>query len=161
RYYHLLDSLQADGAGHRHLMDGTQLAPGGVARRPLAPAAELKPEILKALRARATFERLCETPAGKLIDPSRTLSQIGSVLCNLPGERPRAAALAIPRRYADQGQWTLAQEAFLLMVDKYPAHPLAADAYRWLIRHNCSSEARRRYELGQFLLATKSNVRLL
>src|SRR5262249_20855300 len=27
-------------------------------------------------------------------------------------------------------------------------------AYRWLIRHNASSEARRRHELGQFLLTT-------
>ena len=36
-----------------------------------------------------------------------------------------------------------------MMVDRYSAHPLAADAYRWLIRHASSSEARRRHELGQ------------
>jgi len=36
------------------------------------------------------------------------------------------------------------------MADRYPSHPLAGDAYRWLIRHNTSSEARRRQELGQF-----------
>src|SRR5207244_631898 len=41
---------------------------------------------------------------------------------------------------------------FLLMVDRYPAHPLSMDAYRWMIRHNGSSEARRRHELGQFLI---------
>src|SRR5262249_31313 len=43
-------------------------------------------------------------------------------------------------------------EAFLLLVDRYPTHPLSADAYRWLIRHNSSSEARRRHELEQFIL---------
>ena len=41
------------------------------------------------------------------------------------------------------------------MVDRYPAHPLTADACRWLIRHDTSSEARRRHELGQFLALTQ------
>jgi hypothetical protein len=41
---------------------------------------------------------------------------------------------------------------FLQMIDHYPAHPLTADAFRWLIQHNCSSETRRRHELGQFLV---------
>src|SRR5260370_42695720 len=53
------------------------------------------------------------------------------------------------------GEWTMAREASLIMVDRYPAHQLAADAYRWLIRHNSSSEARRRHELGQFLALTQ------
>src|SRR5262249_56754582 len=34
--------------------------------------------------------------------------------------------------------------------------PLSAEAYRWLIRHNSSSEARRRHELGQFLVMTRA-----
>jgi hypothetical protein len=44
------------------------------------------------------------------------------------------------------------------MVDRYPTHPLAADAYRWLVRFHASSEARRREELGQFLLLTTTDV---
>jgi len=60
----------------------------------------------------------------------------------------------VATQYARQGQWPLAREAFLLMVDRYPAHALSADAYRWLIHHNSSSEARRRHELGQFLVVT-------
>ena len=39
------------------------------------------------------------------------------------------------------------------MVKRYPLHPLSIDACRWLTRHNASSEARRRHELGQFLVA--------
>jgi hypothetical protein len=50
------------------------------------------------------------------------------------------------------GQWSMAREAYLLMVDTYPAQPLALDAYRWLIRYSSSSEARRRQELGQFFV---------
>ena len=37
------------------------------------------------------------------------------------------------------------------MADRYPAHPRTPDALRWLIRHGCSSAARRRGELGQFV----------
>src|SRR5262249_32249060 len=32
------------------------------------------------------------------------------------------------------------------------SHPLTADACRWVIRHDCSSEARRRHEQGHFLV---------
>ena len=46
------------------------------------------------------------------------------------------AAFAIASQYARLGQWELARESYLLMIDRYPAHPLSADAYRWLIRHN-------------------------
>src|SRR5207249_4696534 len=38
-------------------------------------------------------------------------------------------------------------------------HPLAADAYRWLVRFHASSEARRREELGQFLVLTSTDIR--
>src|SRR5207249_6829853 len=48
---------------------------------------------------------------------------------------------------------------FLFMVERYPTHPLSADAYRWLIRHASSGEARRRAELGQFLLITNTSFR--
>jgi hypothetical protein len=160
RYYHLLDTRLADGAGHRQLMEGIVLAPGGVARRAQAPAAELKPEAVKSIRARETFRRLTDAAAGRLADPSTILSQIGPLLAGLSDEQGAATAFALANRFAAQGQWTLAQETFLLMVDKYPAHPLAASAYRWLLRHNCSSEARRRSERGQFLLVTHSETDL-
>ena len=65
---------------------------------------------------------------------------------------PERAAYAVGEQYAREGQWNLARETFLMMVDRYPAHPRTPDAFRWLIRHNCSSEARRRQELGQFVV---------
>jgi hypothetical protein len=76
-------------------------------------------------------------------------------LAKLPDDHAVAAGLAIANQYARKGQWHLAREAFLLIVDRYPSHPLATDAYRWLIRHAASSEARRRHELGQFLVTSK------
>src|SRR6266487_1556318 len=42
---------------------------------------------------------------------------------------------------------------YLYLVDRFPAHPLSAQAYRWLIRLNTSTEARRRHELKHFAVA--------
>jgi hypothetical protein len=46
----------------------------------------------------------------------------------------------------------MAKELFMLVVDRYPAHPLSANALRWLVQHSASSEARHRQDLGQFLV---------
>ena len=43
------------------------------------------------------------------------------------------------------------QSEYAWLVERYPAHPLSAAAYRWLIRHDSSSEVRRRYELKHFV----------
>jgi photosystem II stability/assembly factor-like uncharacterized protein len=152
RYFHLVDSRLAGAVKDHGLLDGISLAEGGTARRTLKPVADLTQEVVKALRARRAFEMVTEGPATALTDPAKTLSQIGPTLNVLPDDQAANAAFAVANRYAGQGQWTLAREAFILLVDRYPTHPRAADAYRWLIRHNSSSEARRRHELGQFLV---------
>src|SRR5262249_15705017 len=59
--------------------------------------------------------------------------------------------------FARLGQWARAREVYLLLVESYPTHPLAVDASRWLIQHGTSTEARRRQEVSQFVLATHSS----
>ena len=152
RGYRLLADRLTGAAAHRGLMEGIDLPAGGLARRPEAKDSGATPDELKAARQRATFLALAEAPAAGLTDPNRLLAQIGPMLEGMPDDRAAPAAFAAAAHYARTGQWALAREAFLLVADRYPAHPLAADAYRWLLRHNASSEARRRHELGQFLV---------
>jgi hypothetical protein len=154
RFFRALDS-RAGLAAPRYLMDGVALPYGGEARRPQPQATELPPELLRAMKTRQNLQRLAETPLKGIADPSKLLAQIAPALHGLPAEQGAAAAFAVANQYARRGEWELAREAFLLMVDRYPAHPLAVDAYRWLVRHNSSSEARRRHEMGQFLLVTR------
>jgi hypothetical protein len=154
RRYRLLASHLAGAATHRGLMQGVALAPGGVARRKQASAEAPTAEVLKAVRLRATLRLLAEGKGGKLADPDRVLSQIGPMLRDMPDDQAAPAAHAVASQFARRGQWGLAREAFMLLVDRYPAHPLAADGFRWLLRHNSSSEARRRHELGQFLMVS-------
>jgi photosystem II stability/assembly factor-like uncharacterized protein len=156
RFYRLLDSRLQGAAEHRDLMEGVVLAPEGVARRKVKAPARLGAEALKVIRARRDLQALAETADGKLADPARLLAQIGPALGTLPDDQGAAAAFAVASQFVRRGQWEFAREAFLLMVDRYPAHSLSADAYRWLIRHNGSSEARRRHELGQFLMVSQT-----
>jgi photosystem II stability/assembly factor-like uncharacterized protein len=133
------------------LMDGIVLSPGGEARRKLPEVAKLSDDVRHAIQTRRNLQALAELPDG-LGDPNKMLAQIGPALKELPDDQGAPAAFAVANQYARQGQWALAKEVFLLMVDRYPAHPLSADACRWLIRHSASSEARHRQELGQFVV---------
>jgi len=156
RYYRLLDSRIEGAANSADLMGGVGLGPQSGARRALPAAAEPAAEVLKAIRQRQSLQMLVENPAGALADPGKLLSQLGPMLSDLPDDQGAAAALAAGNLYVRMGQWTLARETFLLMVDRYPSHPLSVEAYRWLVRYNTSSEARRRHELGQFLIVSQT-----
>jgi photosystem II stability/assembly factor-like uncharacterized protein len=154
RSYRLLDSRSEDQEKQTDLMGG--VAAGDGARRELPAIAETSPEVAKAIRHRHTLQLLVDNSAGALAEPGKLLSQLGPLLAALPDDQGAAAALAAGNRYARMGQWTVARETFLAMVDRYPSHPLSVEAYRWLVRYNTSSEARRRHELGQFVLVNQT-----
>jgi photosystem II stability/assembly factor-like uncharacterized protein/tetratricopeptide (TPR) repeat protein len=156
RYYRLVASKIDGATNHRFLMDGIILAPGGAARRMLDDPVEMPPKLRQALQQRRNLQALAEAPAGELTDPDRLLGLVKPSLEGLPYEQAVPAVFALGSHYARLGQWTVARETFLALVDHYPSHPLAADAYRWLIRYQGSSEARRRQEMGQFLVVSKT-----
>ncbi len=137
------------------LMQGTDLMPGGVARRPLSDRGEPSAEEKKIISQRTLLRALGETTPTEINTPDRLLGQMGTMLAELPDDMAGRAAFAIANQFARNGQWSLASEAYLLMAERYPAHPLTAEAYRWLIRHQSSSEARRRYELKHFVVLSE------
>ena len=91
-------------------------------------------------------------------DPSRTLALVPIMLEKLPDADAAPTAFAVASRFAERGQWYLAQEVYLYMVERYPYHPLSAQAYRWLIRLNTSGDARRRNDLKQFAIAAPLGI---
>lgn len=152
RAYRLLETRVTDGDKHRFLMDGVGLEPGGTSRRELSVPGKPAAEIAKAIQSRRNLEALTCEPVGDKTDSGKLLAQLGPLLSSLPDDQACAAAYQVGSRYSRAGQWLLAREVFLYLVNRYPAHPRALDAYRWLARHGSSSEARRRFELGQFVL---------
>jgi photosystem II stability/assembly factor-like uncharacterized protein len=155
-YFQLLESNIAGAEAHRELLAGLPpFAPGGFARRRSEPLREPSTEAVKAIQSRRNLQALAELPANKLVDGDKLLSQIKPALERLPDHQAAPAAFAVANQYVREGQWGLAREVFLLMVQRYPAHSLSADACRWLIRHDSSSEARRRNDLKQFIVNTQ------
>jgi photosystem II stability/assembly factor-like uncharacterized protein len=162
RFFRLLHS-QIDGAeSHREMLAGLPpLAPGGLARRSRSPRKEPDAEIIKAIQTRRNLQALAELPSNDLVNGDKLLAQIKPMMESLPDKQAAPAAFALAQQYARQGQWNLAHEAFMMLVERYPTHPLAADACRWLIRHASSSEARRREQLKQFIVTTNVGFHIL
>ncbi len=146
RGYRLLTSTLAGAEGQAHLMLGVS-SPAGEARRQLDPDDKTDPQIVEAIRQRRHLLALVEN----LDQHEKTLAQIVPMLRQLSDDQAAPAAFAVANHYVRRGQWDFAREVYLMLVDRYPTHPLAADAYRWLLRHNSSSEVRRRYELNQLV----------
>ncbi len=162
RGYQLIATRLRDAAGDMHLMEGIDLAYGGQARRDLPPvdAESIKDRarIDKAVRRRRTFETLASGNAIELGKPEQVLAQIMPAIKEMPADFGARAVYAIASQYANSGQWVFARETYLILVEQYPNHPLAAEAFRWLVRYQSSSEARRRQELGHFAIYTETRV---
>jgi photosystem II stability/assembly factor-like uncharacterized protein len=143
RGHHLLRSAGKN-AVERHWLEGLDEP-----KRDLKPADSLDPTTVAALQARRAAIDFAEN----LGNPDRTLKMLAVDLDRLDDDNAALAAFTIAGRYAERGQWYFAQEIYLYLIDRSPAHPLSAEAYRWLIRLNASSEARARHELKNFAVA--------
>lgn len=142
------EQLGGGGGNLRHLLEGLAQKVGD-SKRDIKPGGQTDAALMKALlERRSVIDR-----AENVDNPEQTLKLAQTALDKLPDEHAAPAAFAIASRYAERGQWYFAQEIYLYLVDRFPAHPLSAEAYRWLIRLNTSSEAKRRHELKQFVTA--------
>ena len=59
--------------------------------------------------------------------PERQLVMVSG----LPSDQAASALSSIANYYVRLGQWPLAREVFLVLVERFPEHPLTADAFRW------------------------------
>jgi photosystem II stability/assembly factor-like uncharacterized protein len=151
RCYRLLESAVKQRETPKDLMDGIGAAG---CQRALPPLTEPNEKLLAAVKNARKLQDLAKNPANGLVKSDQLLGQLGPVLSKLPEDRAARTIHALAGEFARQGQWVLARETYLQMVERYPLDRLSADAYRWLICHNSSSEAHRRTELGQFLVVT-------
>jgi photosystem II stability/assembly factor-like uncharacterized protein len=153
RGYRIVAASKPGAETHRDLMESVSIGRGSLARRPAPAAVADDVELERILHKRAALRALTESPAG-IGESNRLISRLGPMLSELPDNQAAPAAFGAAMQYAKLGQWSLAREAFILMANRYPTHPLTIDAYRWLLVYGASSEARRRNELGQFLVAS-------
>lgn len=144
---HRLEGAEA----HANLMDGIVLGPGGAARRAeFTPDATVAEERQKAGETRRHLEGLAAAdPSVAGVD--RAIAALGAELKRMPDDVAARTAYTVGTQFARTGKWAEAREVFGLLTEQYPGHPLAIDAFRWLLRYHASSEARRRVEIQQKL----------
>ncbi len=147
RHYRMLQTKLEKAGDTPHWLDGLALKEGD-ARRAMPARVEGNVLAAKAIRERQHLLTL----ADNLGDAGRNFTSFVVAIEKMPEDQAALTAFSMGQRYLRKGQWHLAQEAFLVLVDRYPAHPLAADAYQWLLRVNSSGEARRRVELKHFTM---------
>ncbi|MEZ6140167.1 MAG: YCF48-related protein [Zavarzinella sp.] len=155
--YELTHSRLGENLGKSSFFEGIPLSEGGIARRRLSvPAKNLSTDSVarkNALERERVFQHVIQKPS-RLATGEQVLAQIMANTEKLP---PHDAGMAMYRAgqgYAKLGQWELAKEVYRTMVLTYPGHPMTLQAAHWLILYSGSSEARRRYELGQFATVT-------
>jgi photosystem II stability/assembly factor-like uncharacterized protein len=158
--FRLVATRLKDTDGQTRFFDGINLAPGGAARRELRNITEkdeaLLKEIAKAHEKKRNVQAVIDGKAGPLANPAQAVAHLADVARDLPPMDAGKALYTAATAYANAGHWSMAREAYGLLLHKYPGHPLALDAARWMIRFQTSSEARRRFELGQFVELTET-----
>ncbi len=82
-------------------------------------------------------------------DPARFLAQISDLTAGLPGTAAADVLFQLGDRYRQQGELDLADEAFGLLVDRYPDHELVPDVLFWQVHYRSSTEVALRHDRRQ------------
>jgi photosystem II stability/assembly factor-like uncharacterized protein len=154
--FRLLSHRLKGSENHAFLTDGLDLPEGGTARRkkadPSPAVALLLGDREKAGKLRRQLELMVQMPG----DPEKALVHAARSVSEMPDDMAARTAVALGKRFAEEGKWTAAREMYSLVAEKYPAHAESAEAFRWLARFYSSSEVRRRIELGQLVIFQKA-----
>lgn len=132
------------------LFAGISLGHGGQARREAMGTDDFKYQLLLAATEK---QRLEAVPfQKKMFDPGEKKQFFVNFWASIKGLAPmtigdRIAAQA--QDFVDQGQWTMARECHLMLLDLLPTHRLAPESCRFVATMMGSSELRRRSDLGQ------------
>lgn len=142
------------------LMAGLTLGHGGQARREKVDVEDFKYQLLLA----ATKQQWDNTQTArmKVSDPAEETHFFTNLEKSLVGLAPMTIGdriYAKATEFADQGQWTMARECHLMLLDLMPTHRLAPESCRFLLTTMGSSEARRRVELGQVKTMAQYSIR--
>ncbi len=123
----------------------------GINRRQVSMNEELIKEKINAIRNSTLLRKISESPLDPDSNSSILLSKMQAMVSGLPEEQAASLLSNIAMLFFKNGQWSASREIFKLIISTYPTTQESANAIKWLIFHDGSSETRRRHELGQFI----------
>jgi photosystem II stability/assembly factor-like uncharacterized protein len=144
--------------GFRRLADGDQglpaqkglfagivLPPGGEARRELLkPSTEAAGLIRRIVQKRRNMQAVLQRVEADPTGGAALLAQAGDLTSGLDADASAQIFYHLAESYRRRGNWPTAAEAFTLLADRHPDHPLTRSALVWLVQYHASGEAARR-----------------
>jgi photosystem II stability/assembly factor-like uncharacterized protein len=112
----------------------TGLAVGPDGRRPLTAAVEVNEQALRQAERDRNFRAILKQ---RTKTPSHGAELLAMLRTSLQGTDRTTASLQLANladAYRRNGQWELAEAAFVELVDRYPNEPATLDAMRWLLQ---------------------------
>jgi photosystem II stability/assembly factor-like uncharacterized protein len=138
----LVQDESSDLRPRKDFFAGISLSPGSDARR-LLDAATL--EGLESARRLAQHRRSVQAVLERAGDDPRQgmalAAQLGEMVRGLDPASAAETLYHVGQRCYQAGRWPLAAEAFKLLADQFPEHPLSRPATIWLVQYYASSEA--------------------
>lgn len=133
-----------------NLFAGLSLGHGGQARRENIEVDPLRFQLLEGVTEK---QRVDAMPYQlKMFDPGETkkfFTNFESSLYGLANMTKGDRMVAQAQDFVDKGQWTMARECHLMLLDLLPTHRLAPESCRFVAMMMGSSEIRRRADSGQ------------
>jgi hypothetical protein len=130
------------------LFQGLTLGHGGQARREKVEVDQFKYAMLTQATIRQAVESMSYRM--KMADPADKRQFFSNFEHSLNGLAPLTVGdriFAQAQEFADKGQWTMARECHLMLLDLLPTHRLAPESCRFILTTMGSSEMQRRVEL--------------
>lgn len=132
------------------MMAGLSLGHGGQARREKVETDEDRYQLL--LKATEKQRNDAKPFQVKMFDAGEKKQFFANFEHSLKGLAPLTIGdriVAQAQEFADKGEWTMARECHLMLLDLLPTHRLAPESCRFIATMMGSSEIKRRFDLGK------------
>lgn len=140
-YFTLLEATFEKPPRGTTLLAGAEAAPGSPCRRLLDPIDEAAlTNAEKQSQKKTTLLAIASSPS-RLVTPEALLASLHEATEELTLDQAGQTIFQIGRQHVEHGRWELARAVFQELLESQPQHPLALEAYRWLIGYYASSEA--------------------
>ena len=148
--FRLVQDESPDPRPRKDFFTGISLSPGSDARRLLDDATL---EGLESLQRLAQHRRSMQAVLEHAQDDPRQgmalAAQLGEMVRGLDPDNAAETLYHLGHHCYQTGRWPLAAEAFKLLADQFPEHPLSRPATIWLVQYYASSEAAWREQGGR------------
>ena len=123
------------------LFGGLEIPADSPARRPLKKIIDRDFDKLAAqAQHRRQMTRFMESMLDQPTRAAQMIAQLSDITGPLPPGQAARLLAELAQTYVNAGQWSLAEEAYVALIQRYPQEPVAIDAMSWLVQLWTSEE---------------------